>query len=123
MRAWIVLALVAAAVPATASDDPCKHAEKDPEFSACWQEQFKKSDAEIARRLRVLAERNRKDEPELHKLMTKSQQAWLAWREAACRVETFESKGTRGFSVYWDRCRITMNEARAAELQRMIDEP
>ena len=63
MRAWIVLALVAVAVPAAASDDPCKHAEKDPEFSACWQEQFKKSDAEIARRLRVLAERNRKDEP------------------------------------------------------------
>ena len=55
--------------------------------------------------------------------MTRSQQAWLAWRDATCRVETFELKGTRGFSVYWDRCRITMNEARAAELQRMIDEP
>jgi uncharacterized protein YecT (DUF1311 family) len=41
----------------------------------------------------VLAERHRKDELDLHRLMTKAQRAWLLWREAACRVETYESKG------------------------------
>ncbi len=45
------------------------------------------------------------------------------WREAACRVDTYESKDGSGFSVYWDRCRIKMNEARAIELQHMIDSP
>jgi uncharacterized protein YecT (DUF1311 family) len=122
IRGAIGLALVLAAAPAAASG-PCDHAAKDPEFSACWQEQFKKSEAEVARRLRVLAERHRKDEPELHALTLKAQQAWLSWREAACRVDTFESRGGQGFGVYWDRCRIRMNEARAAELQKMIDNP
>ncbi len=122
-RAAAAILFVAMASPAVAADDPCRHAARDPEFTACWQEQFKKSEAEIAKRLRVLAERHRKDEPELHRLMGKAQQTWLAWREAACRVSTFESQGGSGFSVYWDRCRIKMNEARAAELQTMIDNP
>jgi hypothetical protein len=69
----------------------------------------------VARRLRVLAERHRKDEQNLHRLMTKAQQAWLVWREAACRVDTYESIGGSGFSVYWDGCRIKMIEARAIE--------
>ena len=55
----------------------------------------------------------------MHGLMTKAQRAWLVWREAACRVDTYESKGGSGFSVYWDRCQIKMNEARAIELQHM----
>lgn len=124
IRAALTLVLAfAAAAPAAAADDPCRHAERDPEFSRCWREQAKKSDAEIAKRLRVLAERNRKDEPRLHDMMGKAQKAWLAWREAACRVDTFDSIGGSGFSVYWDKCLIRMNEARAAELQRMIDNP
>ena len=86
-------------------------------------EEFKKSEAEVARRLRVLAERHRKEEPNLDRLMTKAQRAWLVWREAACRVDTYELKDGSGFSVYWDRCRIKMNEARAIELQHMIDSP
>ena len=69
--------------------------------------------------LRVLAERHRKDEPDLDRLMTKAQQAWLVWREAGCRVDTYESKEGSGFSVYWDRCRIKMNEARVVELQEI----
>lgn len=123
-RPALVLVLLAAAVsPAAATDDPCKHAARDPEFTACWNGEFKKSEAEIAKRLQVLAARHRKDEPKLHDLMGKAQKAWLAWREAACRVDTFESRSGSGFSVYWDKCRIKMNSARAAELQRMIDEP
>jgi len=122
-RALAWFAVFVSAWPAIANDDPCQHAHKDPEFTACWQEQFKKSEAEVAQRLRVLATRHRKDEPELHGLIIKAQQAFLAWREAACRVETYESKGGAGFSVYWDRCRIKMNQARAGKLQRMIDNP
>ena len=113
----------ALAWPAFAAESPCQNIPRDPEFTACWREEFKKSEAEIARRLRVLTERNRKDEPDLNRLMTKAQRAWLVWREAACRVDTYESKGGSGFSVYWDRCLIKMNEARAIELQHMIDSP
>ncbi len=124
IRRPICIAIVAiAAWPVHAADDPCQHAPKDPAFTACWHEQFKKSEAEIERRLKVLAARHRREEPELHRPMTKAQDAWLAWREAACRVDTYESKGTPGFSVYWDRCRIKLNQARAAELQQMVDSP
>ena len=113
----------ALAWPAFAVENPCQNVEKDPAFTACWHEEFKKSEAEVVRRLRVLAERHRKEEPDLDRLMTKAQQAWLVWREAACRVDTYESINGSGFSVYWDTCRIKMNEARATELQRMIDNP
>ena len=85
-----IVLLVVMTWPASAADNPCGHVQKDPEFTACWHEQFKKSEAEVAQRLRVLAARHRKDEPELAKLMTRAQQTWLAWREASCRVETFE---------------------------------
>ena len=113
----------ALAWPAFAAEDPCQNVEKDPAFTACWHEEFKKSEAEVAQRLRVLTERHRSDEPNLHQLMTKAQRAWLVWREAACHVDTYESKGRPGFSVYWDRRRIKMNEVRAIELQDMIDSP
>jgi uncharacterized protein YecT (DUF1311 family) len=115
--------LLAAAWPAHAADEPCANVPRDPEFSACWNAEFKKSEAEIAQRLKVLAERHRKDEPGLHRMMTDAQQKWLAWRDAACKVDTYESKGTPGFGVYWDRCRIRLNKARAAELQKMVDNP
>ena len=123
IRAVFPILFAALAWPAFAAENPCQNIEKDPEFTTCWSEEFKKSEAEVARRLRVLAERHRKDEPDLDRLMTKAQQAWLVWREAACRVDTYESKGGSGFSVYWDRCQIKMNEARAIELQHMIDNP
>ena len=123
IRAAFPILFAALAWPALAADSPCQNVQKDPAFTACWREEFKKSEAEVERRLRVLAERHRKDELDLHQLMTKAQRAWLLWREAACRVETYESKDGSGFSVYWDRCQIKMNEARAVELQHMIDNP
>jgi uncharacterized protein YecT (DUF1311 family) len=123
IRAAFPILFTTLAWPAVAAENPCQKVEKDPAFTACWSEEFKKSEAEVARRLRVLAERHRKEEPNLDRLMTKAQRAWLVWREAACRVDTYESKDGSGFSVYWDRCRIKMNEARAIELQHMIDSP
>ena len=123
IRAVFPILFAALAWPAFAAESPCQNIQKDPAFTACWREEFKKSEAEVARRLRMLAERHRKDEPDLDQLMTKAQRAWLVWREAACRVDTYESKGGSGFSVYWDRCQIKMNEARANELQHMIDNP
>jgi len=110
IRAAFSILFAALAWPAFAAESPCQNVPKDPAFTACWHEEFKKSEAEVARRLRVLAGRHRKEEPNLDRLMTKAQRAWLVWREAAC-------------SVYWDGCRIKMNEARAVELQHMIDNP
>jgi uncharacterized protein YecT (DUF1311 family) len=123
IRAAFSILFAVLAWPAVAAENPCQKVEKDPAFTACWHEEFKKSDAEVARRLRVLTERHRKEEPNLDRLMTKAQQAWQVWRQAACSVDTYESKGGSGFSVYWDRCQIKMNEARAVELQEMIDNP
>ena len=123
IRPVFPILFAALAGPAFAAENPCQNIQKDPAFTTCWREEFKKSEAEVARRLRVLAERHRKEEPNLDRLMTKAQRAWLVWREAACRVDTYESKDGSGFSVYWDRCRIKMNEARAIELQHMIDSP
>ena len=123
IRSVFPILFAALAWPAVAAEKLCQNVQKDPAFTACWREEFKKSEAELARRLRVLTERHSKDEPDLHRLMTKAQRAWLVWREAACRVDTYESKGGSGFSVYWDQCLIKMNEARAIELQHMIDNP
>ena len=123
IRAVFALALFAAAWPAHAADEPCANVPRDPEFSACWNAEFKKSEGEIAEKLRVLAARHREEEPELHRLMAEAQRRWLAWRGAACKVDTFESRRGAGFSVHWDQCRIRMNKARAAELQQMIDNP
>ncbi|MET0709534.1 MAG: lysozyme inhibitor LprI family protein [Tardiphaga sp.] len=120
IRAALPIIFAALAWTAFAMEEPCRNVQMDLAFTACWREEFKKSEAEFARRLRVLAECHHKDEPNLHRLMKKAQQAWLVWREAACRVDTYESIGGSGFSVYWDRCRIKMNQARATELQDMI---
>ena len=89
IRAVFPILFAALVWPAVAVENPCQNVEKDPEFTACWHEEFKKSEAEVARKLGVLAERHRKDEPNLYRLMTMAQQAWLGWREAACRVDTY----------------------------------
>ncbi|MSP46897.1 MAG: hypothetical protein EXQ83_13875 [Xanthobacteraceae bacterium] len=74
MRTFAALLLAALASPAGAADDPCQHAAKDPEFTACWNAQFKTSDADVRQKLRVLEERHRKDEPALQRLMIGAQQ-------------------------------------------------
>ncbi len=115
--------VICAASAAGADDDPCRHAQQTQDFNKCWHEQFQKSETEVQQKLRRLIERNRKDEPPLADLLTKAQRAWLTWRKAACKVETYDSRSGTGFSVYWDKCLIKMNLARSAELQEMLDNP
>ena len=97
IRAAFPILFAALAWPAFAVENPCQNIPKDPAFTACWREEFKRSEAEVARRLHVLAERHLKDELNLHRLMTKAQRAWLVWREAACRVDTYRVERRIGF--------------------------
>src|SRR5262245_33893876 len=115
MQRLAYLAIAAALWPAAAAAQPCREVPRDPEFTQCWRAEYQKSEKAVQDKLRRLVESKRKDEPALAELLTKSQQAWRTWREASCRVETFDSRGGAGFSVYWDQCLIKMNEARSAQ--------
>ena len=89
IRAVFPILFAALAWPAFAAENPCQNIEKDPEFTTCWSEEFKKSEAEVARRLRVLAERHRKDEPNLHRLMTEARaRGWSGARQPVALIPT-----------------------------------
>jgi hypothetical protein len=59
--AFLILC-AALAWPAFAVEKPCQNVQKDPAFTSCWSEEFKKPETEVVRKLRVLAERHDKDE-------------------------------------------------------------
>src|SRR5262245_25000184 len=92
------------------------------DLAECFRALAVRTEQDVREKLHALAQRHR-DEPELARLMADAQQAWLSWREASCRVSTFDSRTGTAFAVYWDTCLIRMNRMRADELQYMIDHP
>ena len=111
----------ALAWPAFAMEEPCRNVQMDLAFTACWREEFKIRGGVCTKAARA-AERHHKDEPNLQS--TDDQGA----ASVACLARGMSRRYLRvdrriRFSVYWNRCRIKMSQARTTKLQDMINKP
>jgi uncharacterized protein YecT (DUF1311 family) len=55
--------------------------------------------------------------------LEQAQAAWTAFRDAECRLLTFDSRDGTAFDTYWAACITDQNRLRLEMLARYADEP
>lgn len=120
------LALLAAQEPQWNCADP----QTQSEMNACAQIDFERADAALnAEYRRAIAHARASDREESgHRIegddrpgdeatLREAQRAWVAFRDAHCRLEGYEARGGSMESMIYDGCRAAVTRARIAQLR------
>jgi uncharacterized protein YecT (DUF1311 family) len=65
----------------------------------------------------------KRDETKYVAALRTSERAWIAFRDAQCTVDTWDSRGGTAFGVYVDSCVTTMTRQRIAALTAIVAAP
>jgi uncharacterized protein YecT (DUF1311 family) len=115
----------------SAQDPPlnCDNPQYQAEMNACAAQDFVRADAELNTAYRATiqsaqaADRDYArtasgpDEPGEEASLREAQRAWVTFRDANCRGESFEARGGSMQPMLYDGCRATLTRARTAELR------
>ncbi|HQC98558.1 MAG TPA: lysozyme inhibitor LprI family protein [Aquabacterium sp.] len=115
----------AAAAPAKPSGrvDACAGSANEAALLACRTRLHDQSMAAQQQLIDRLRKRLESDEPEQLKLLLAAQAAFAQYRDAECRLRTFESRNGSAFQAYWLSCLTERNRQRIADLQDLVDNP
>jgi uncharacterized protein YecT (DUF1311 family) len=102
--------------------DPCLSARDETELLACRTKVTAVQTREINAANAILLKRA-SDEPRLVAALRVSHQAWLRYRDAECRVETWESSTGSAAPAHLLYCQEKRNRARLAELRERVQSP
>ena len=94
-RIFLMTALLAAAVPATYAGE-CDEAQDQVTMTACAEQSYETSDAELNRLYRQIEQRLG-DDGEIKELLIQTDRAWVAFRDNEC---AFASSAVVGGSAY-----------------------
>lgn len=106
-----------------AASDACAGSANEVALLACRQARLDRSDTALKTAIGKLDRSARQDEPELATALSASQAAWLTYREAECRVRTYESRNGAAFKAYWLACMNDLTLIRLRDLRLMQDQP
>jgi uncharacterized protein YecT (DUF1311 family) len=128
-----MIAIVALALLATQpADEPqwnCADPQAQSEMNACAAIDFERADAELnAEYRRAIAHARASDREESGRLegdarpgeeatLREAQRAWVAFRDAHCRLEGYEARGGSMEPMLYDGCRAGLTRARIAQLR------
>lgn len=116
-------ARVAGGLPSTpAPSSPCEHPESEDALLSCRQREQERVEAEIAELSQALTQLYGR-EPELSLAFTNAQAKWLEFRDAECRLRTYDSRDGTAFQSYWLECITELDQTRVEVLQDMKDNP
>jgi uncharacterized protein YecT (DUF1311 family) len=130
MIVHVVLALLA-------GQDPqwnCENPQAQQEMNFCAAQDFERADAELNAAYRTAIESARQSDREYSRLadgaggptdggpgeeatLREAQRAWVSFRDAHCRLESFEARGGTMQPMLDSGCRATLTRARTAELR------
>jgi len=120
------LALLAAQAPQWNCADP----QAQSEMNACAQIDFERADAALnAEYRRAIAHARASDREPSGRLegddrpgdeatLREAQRAWVAFRDAHCRLQGYEARGGSMEMMLYDGCRAELTRARIAQLRR-----
>ena len=112
---------VAQADSGTPQPDQCAGSATDQAMWTCRHEQLDKSEAELAA---IVADLNASyDGDERAAPLKAANDAWLAFRDAECKLLTIDSASGTMFDLYWTRCLTEQNVKRIAQMQWLVDHP
>lgn len=122
----VLLALLAAQEPRWNCADP----QAQSEMNACAAIDFERADAELNAEYRLaIAHARASDREESGRrpegddrsgdeaTLREAQRAWVAFRDAHCRLEGYEARGGSMESMRYDGCRAEITRARIAQLR------
>lgn len=114
---------VAGGLPsAPAPSSPCDYPESEEALLSCRRREQQRVEAEMTRLSQALKQRYGK-EPELSLAFTNAQAKWREFRDAECRLRTFDSRDGTAFQSYWLECLTELDQARVEVLHDMKDNP
>jgi uncharacterized protein YecT (DUF1311 family) len=125
MSLVIALALLAAQEPQWNCADP----QAQSEMNACAAIDFERADAELNAEYRAAIAYAREadrtdtarlpsdDRPGDEATLREAQRAWVAFRDAHCRLQGYEARGGSMESMLYDGCRAALTRARIAQLR------
>lgn len=102
-------------------DADCRGSATERELLACRQSSVARQEVELGALVKRLSDRA--DELELKRLLANAQSDWLRYRDAECKVRTFESRLGSAAEVYWLSCLSDMNRGRIDDLQKAVASP
>jgi uncharacterized protein YecT (DUF1311 family) len=103
--------------------DPCAGSPTEAALHACRKAQFDNSENQMVLLYDKLHRSYLADEPKRAEYLAQSQSSWVTYRDAVCRVETFESASGRAAAVYFLDCLKTVNEERISRLKALLSAP
>ncbi len=105
------------------NDFPCKNYTTAYDIGKCYQDIVDVRKKEMNTVFEKLHKNYKDDDPNQALSLDESQRAWVKFKDANCRMETWDSRMGTGFGEYWNRCEIDMIESREKELRRWLDMP
>jgi uncharacterized protein YecT (DUF1311 family) len=127
----MILVLQAALALLAAQEPPwnCADPQTQMEMNACAQIDFERADAELNRDYRAAIAHARAsdresggrmegdDRPGDEATLREAQRAWVAFRDAHCRLEGYEARGGTMEPMLYSACREALTRARTAQLR------
>jgi uncharacterized protein YecT (DUF1311 family) len=126
MIVQLALVLLAAQEPQWNCADP----QAQQEMNACAQIDFERADAELNAEYRAAIAHAREadrsdaasrlpsdDRPGDEATLREAQRAWVAFRDAHCRLQGYEARGGSMEPMLYDGCRAALTRARTAQLR------
>lgn len=95
----------------------------DAQLLACLTIKNKAAELDVSLRLSTLKYTLATNETDLWKILVHAQEVWRMYRDAACDVESYYSRGGTAYNTYQTRCLMEKNQDRATYLQVMIENP
>ena len=128
MIAFVTALLLSGQEPPLNCDNP----QAQLEMNMCAEQDFERADAELNRvyrsaiqsaqqadreYARTMANAGGSDEPGEEASLREAERAWVTFRDAQCRGESFEARGGSMQPMLYGGCRATLTRARTAELR------
>ena len=125
MIGLLALALAGAAEPAPR----CADLPTQMEINVCAAEDYKAADAQLNRQWAETSavmkaqdkegDASKDGRPGYHQALLGAQRAWLAFRDAECRIEGYAMRGGSGEYMMVSACLAKVTRARTAQLEAM----
>jgi uncharacterized protein YecT (DUF1311 family) len=105
-----------------ASDDPCSYPASEEALLKCRQDQHARTEQSI-QNLEQQLTKLFAGQPDLPGAFDAAEAKWREFRDAECRLRTFDSRDGTAFESYWLDCLTMLNRDRIATLQYMKENP
>jgi uncharacterized protein YecT (DUF1311 family) len=103
--------------------DDCSNSPTEADLLSCRQKRLAQSEQALALAVKSLNDNYRTSAVPRATLLQTSHRAWLAYRKAECKLQTYDSASGTAYEIYRLDCLDGMNRRRLVDLQSLLGSP